>query len=205
MQTDTYANLATLVKGLTGNTAFTTSEDTLIASFINRRIYHAYRRTNYWPRYLKLGESRTAANSTIPFTQSSLNSIDSFLRVYESEPYLIDEVKEYDFVVTADGAHVLGDVDDATAFYVDYRMRWEGPYNSTTNDDIPLEFFHYAAHAATADFLRYDKQHDKAAQEEQFAETLLMVELENVMNQRNANVASKRIRTHSSQQARHYR
>jgi len=55
VQTDTYANLATLIKGLTGNTTFTTEEDTLIASFINRRIYHAYRRTQHWPRYLKFG------------------------------------------------------------------------------------------------------------------------------------------------------
>lgn len=205
MQTDTYSNLATLVKGLTGNTTFTSEEDTLIQSFINRRIYNAYRRSIHWPRYATHGEERAATSGVIPFTEANLDSIDSFLRIYKEQPYQINSVTEYDFIVTADGAQVVGDTDDATSFYVDYKKRWEGPYNSTTNTDIPLEFFHYAAHGALADFLRYDKQHDKALAEEQAAEAYLMLELENVMNQRNINVAGKRIRTHASKQVRYSR
>ena len=83
MQTDTFTNLLTLVKGLSGNTSFTSAEETLVGSFINRRIYNAYKRSNYWPRYLVLGEARAATNSTIPFTQVTLNSIDSVLRIYD--------------------------------------------------------------------------------------------------------------------------
>lgn len=205
MQTDTYANLYTLIKGLTGNTAFISSEDTLIQSFINRRIYNAYRRSTYWPRYLVLGEARAASSGVIPFTQVTLNNIDTFMRIFKEEPYQVNSVSEYDFVVTADGAHVAGDTDDATTFYVDYKKRWDGPYNDTTNDDIPLEFFHYAAHGAVADFLRYDKQLDKAIAEEQNAENYLMLELGNFMNQRNVNLAGKRIRTHNTQQLRYSR
>ncbi len=205
MQTDTYSNLYTLVKGLTGNTTFTTEEDTLIQSFINRRIFQAYRRSVYWPRYLTLGEARAASDRTIPFTQSTLDSIDTFLRIYNNAPYETNSVTEYDFVVTADGAQVVGDTADATSFYVDYKKRLEGPYNNTTNDDIPLEFFHYAAHGAVADFLRYDKQLDKANSEEQYAEGLLMLELGNIQNQRNINLAGKRIRTHATQQTRYSR
>lgn len=205
MQTDTYANLYSLVKGLTGNTTFTSSEDTLIQSFINRRIYNAYRRSVYWPRYLVVGEARAASAGIIPFTQATLDSIDTFMRVFKEQPYQVNSVVEYDFVVTADGAQVVGDTDDATSFYVDYKKRWEGPYNDTTNDDIPLEFFHYAAHGAVADFLRYDKQLDKAMAEEQNAENYLMLELGNFMNQRNVNLAGKRIRTHNTQQARYSR
>lgn len=205
MQTDTYANLYTLIKGLTGNTAFISSEDTLIQSFINRRIYNAYRRSTYWPRYLVLGESRAASSGVIPFTQVTLNNIDTFMRIFKEEPYQVNSVSEYDFVVTADGAQVAGDTDDATTFYVDYKKRWDGPYNDTTNDDIPLEFFHYAAHGAVADFLRYDKQLDKAIAEEQNAENYLMLELGNFMNQRNVNLAGKRIRTHNTQQLRYSR
>ena len=205
MQTDTYANLATLVKGLTGNTEFASDEDALIQSFINRRIFHAYRRSQHWPRYLVFGEARAASSSVVPFTQATLNSIDTFLRIYKEEPYQVNSVVEYDFIVTADGAQVVGDTDDATTFYVDYKKRWEGPYNSTTNDDIPLEFFHYAAHGAVADFLRYDGQHDKATQEENYAESLLMLELGNVMNQRNINRAGTRVMTHNTQQLRYSR
>jgi hypothetical protein len=205
MQTDTFTNLLTLVKGLSGNTSFTSAEETLVGSFINRRIYNAYKRSNYWPRYLVLGEARAATNSTIPFTQVTLNSIDSFLRIYDEEPWVTNSVDEYDFVVTADGAQILTNTSGASTFYVDYKKRWEGDYNSTTNQNVPLEFFHYGAHGAFADFLRYDGQLEKASAEEGYAESLLMLELENVMNQRNLNTAAKRIRSHTTQQARYTR
>ena len=205
MQTDTFTNLLTLVKGLSGNTSFTSAEETLVGSFINRRIYNAYKRSNYWPRYLVLGEARAATNSTVPFTQVTLNSIDSFLRIYDEEPWVTNSVSEYDFVVTADGAQILTNTSGASTFYIDYKKRWEGDYNSTTNQNVPLEFFHYGAHGAFADFLRYDGQLEKAAAEEGYAESLLMLELENVMNQRNLNTAAKRIRSHTTQQARYTR
>jgi len=205
MQTDTFTNLLSLVKGLTGNTAFTASEDTLVAQFINRRIYNAYRRSQYWPRYLVVGEARAASDSVIPFTQATLNSIDTFLRIYDAEPFVTNSVTEYNFLVTADGARVLSNTGDASTFYVDYKKRWEGDYNSTTNQNVPLEFYQYAAHGAFADFLRYDGQNEKAMAEEAYAEGLLVLELGTVMNQRNANTAAHRVRSHSTQQARYSR
>lgn len=202
MQTDTYSNLLTLVKALSGNTALTVQEETLIGSFINRRIYNAYRRSAYWPRYLVLGEARAASSNVIPFDQVTLNSVDTFLRVYDQQPYLTNSVDEFEFVVTNSGAQVLSNTDSLTTFYVDYKKRWDGDYNSTTNQNVPLEFFHYAAHAAFADFLRYDGQNDKAQAEEGYAESLLVLELENAMNQRNANRVASRFRSHATSQAR---
>ena len=202
MQTDTYSNLLTLVKALSGNTALTAQEETLIGSFINRRIYNAYRRSAYWPRYLVLGEARAASSNVIPFDQVTLNSVDTFLRVYDQQPYLTNSVDEFEFVVTNSGAQVLSNTDSLTTFYVDYKKRWDGDYNSTTNQNVPLEFFHYAAHAAFADFLRYDGQNDKAQAEEGYAESLLVLELENAMNQRNANRVASRFRSHATSQAR---
>jgi hypothetical protein len=201
MQTDTYSNLLTLVKGLSGNTTFTSAEDALVGSFINRRIYNAYRRFAYWPRYLVIGEPRAASSSVIPFDQATLNSIDTFLRVYDEAPYVTNSVDEFEFVVTADGAKVISNTDSLTVFYVDYKKRWGGDYNSTTNQNVPLEFFHYAAHAAFADFLRYDEQNEKAAAEEAYAESLLVLELENAMNQRNSN-RTTRFRSHATAQSR---
>ena len=133
MQTDTYSNLLTLVKALSGNTSLTPQEETLIGSFINRRIYNAYRRSSYWPRYMVLGEARAASSNVIPFDQVTLNSIDTFLRVYDQQPYLTNSVDEFEFVVTYDGARVLANTDSLTTFYVDYKKRWEGDYNNTTN------------------------------------------------------------------------
>ena len=202
MQTDTYSNLLSLVKGLSGNTSYTSAEETLVGSFINRRIYNAYRRSAYWPRYLVLGEARAASGSVIPFDQATLNSIDTFLRIYDEAPYVTNSVDEFEFVVTANGAKVISNTDSLTTFYVDYKKRWEGDYNNTTNQNIPLEFFHYAAHSAFADFLRYDGQNEKAAAEEAYAESLLVLELENAMNQRNANRVASRFRSHATSQSR---
>jgi len=201
MQTDTYSNMVALVKGLSGNTAFTPAEEVLVGSFINRRIYNAYRRYAYWPRYLVLGEARAASSSTIPFDQPTLNSIDTFFRIYDQPPYVTNSVDEFEFVITSSGAQVISNVDTLTTFYVDYKKRWDGDYNNTTNQNVPLEFFHYGAHAAFADFLRYDEQNEKAAAEEAYAESLLVLELENSMNQRNAN-RTTRFRSHATSQSR---
>jgi len=203
MTTDTYSNLLELVKALSGNTALTTEETSLVNQFINRRIYNAYRRINYWPRYLVLGEARAVSGGVVPFTQATLNPIGSFLRIYDEAPYGTYSVTELTYNVTADGADIVSPPDGLDTVYVDYKKRWDGPYNSTTNSLVPLEFFHYAAHAAFADFLRYDGQNDKAAAEEGYAESLLVLELEDVMNQRNFNTAGKRIRSHQTTQSRH--
>ena len=156
---------------------------------------------DFTSRYLVLGEARAATNSTVPFTQVTLNSIDSFLRIYDEEPWVTNSVSEYDFVVTADGAQILTNTSGASTFYVDYKKRWEGDYNSTTNQNVPLEFFHYGAHGAFADFLRYDGQNEKAAVEDAYAEGLLVLELENAMNQRNSN-RTTRFRSHATAQSR---
>jgi len=203
MTTDTYGNLLELVKALSGNTALTTEETSLVNQFINRRIYNAYRRINYWPRYLVLGEARAVSGGVVPFTQATLNPIGSFLRIYDEAPYGTYSVTELTYNVTADGADIVSPPDGLNTVYVDYKKRWDGPYNSTTNSLVPMEFFHYAAHAAFADFLRYDGQNDKAAAEEGYAESLLVLELEDVMNQRNFNTAGKRIRSHQTTQSRH--
>ena len=203
MQTDTFNNLLTLTKALTGNTAFTAEETVLVSSFINRRLYNAYRRNQHWPRCLVAGEARALSAGVVPFTQATLNPIDTFLRIYKEEPYGTYSVPELTFYVTGNGATLVSPPDDVTTVYVDYKKRWEGDYNTTTNTQVPQEWFQYAAHGAFADFLRYDGQNEKAAAEDAYAESLLMLELENVMNQRNFNTVGKRIRSHSSTQARH--
>jgi hypothetical protein len=139
----------------------------------------------------------------VPFTQATLNPIDTFLRIYNEAPYGTYSVPELTFYVTANGAALVSPPDDVTTVYVDYKKRWDGDYNTTTNTQVPQEFFQYAAHGAFADFLRYDGQNEKAAAEDAYAESLLMLELENVMNQRNFNTVGKRIRSHTSTQSRH--
>ena len=150
-----------------------------------------------------LGEARAVSGGSVPFTQATLNPIGSFLRIYDEAPYGTYSVTELTYNVTSDGADIVSPPDGLDTVYVDYKKRWDGPYNSTTNSLVPMEFFHYAAHGAFADFLRYDGQNEKAAAEEGYAESLLVLELEDVMNQRNFNTAGKRIRSHQTTQSRH--
>ena len=202
MQTRTWDSLLSLTKGLCGTSSFESTEETMVGNFLNRRLYFAYKRTDYWPRYIVLGEARTASANVIPFTQSTLNTIDTFLRIYDASPYDTDSVTEYEFNVISTGAKVAGNSSDATTFYVDYKKIWTGPFNATTNTSVPEEHYEYAAHGAYADFLRWDKQTDKAAVADAEAEQILMLELANPMMQRTSNLAGKRIRTHGSYQSR---
>jgi hypothetical protein len=202
MTTRTFQTLKDLTKGLCGVTRFANDEDAVIASFINRRLYNAYRRSDYWPRYLVLGQARAVVAGAIPFTQVTLTAIDTFLRIYDAAPYVSTAAREYNFNVTSSGAIPVGDVDSSvTAYYVDYKRVFDGPY-SDSNSEVPNEFFEYAAHGAYADFLRYDKQTDKALVADQEAEVLLNLELSSVMIQRTAQKAGMRITTHATTQAR---
>ena len=55
MQTRTYAELLSLIQSLSG-VIFATLELGRIKALINRRALRAFRSTNYWPRFLKIGE-----------------------------------------------------------------------------------------------------------------------------------------------------
>jgi hypothetical protein len=71
MQTDTYANLLIRIQALAGVDAFATSELTLINSLINRRGYQAYRASDLWARFLKVGQARPGPLNVIPFSYTA--------------------------------------------------------------------------------------------------------------------------------------
>jgi len=121
----------------------------------------------------------------------ALTEVDTFIRVFNSFPYNLQGAGEYEIFVQSDGCHVMGNSTSAPGFYVCYKKVWDGPYNNSSNDDIPREQFDYIAHAAYADFLRMDRQNDKAIAEEQVALQYLMVELERPQNQANSQLTSR--------------
>jgi hypothetical protein len=75
MQTKTYTELFALVQALCG-VVFASVEAPRIKALINRRALRAYRSTNYWTRFLKVGEERAAVNSVIPYSGVSTNKIE---------------------------------------------------------------------------------------------------------------------------------
>lgn len=131
----------------------------------------------------------------------AIPAIDGYNRIWEEDPKNLNSAREYEFWVDSDGAHVIGNYQGLDGFWVGYRKRWPGPY-TTAAVDIPLEFYHYAAHAAYADFLRMDQQTDKARMEEAIADEYLMVELDRAQIQKNFNNVYGRIQTHLSNQSR---
>ena len=204
MQERTYSDLLTLIRSLSGAGSFTTEEQTSILSFVNRRASEAYNMSQSWPRYLVVGEERAIGSSpaaTIPYAEAGKNTIYEWIRIHRTQPFLRNSALEFDFYVDSNGAHILNlTTADATSAFVTYKKELGQFTANSTN--IPGEWFAFIAHAAYADFLRMDGQHDKALNEEQVAQGYIAIELEKVDNMMNNNTALKRFSTYINRQAR---
>jgi len=204
MQTKTYAELFALIQALCG-VVFASIETPRIKALINRRALRAYRATNYWPRFLKIGEQRVVTSGVVPFTESGLDSIDTFLRVHKQAPYVTASVQEYDIMVTASGATlVVGDLDPSEAF-VTYKAQLTATYGDGAGETtaIPAEWFQYLAHGTYADYLRAEGQQEKAALADQEAEGLLQDELIRIDEQHTLQMVANRVFTNANMQMRY--
>jgi hypothetical protein len=204
MQERTYSDLLTLIRSLAGAGGFTAEEQTSILSFVNRRASEAYNMSQSWPRYLVVGEERaidSSPASTIPYAEAGKNTIYEWIRIHRTQPFLRQSALEFNFYVDSNGAHILNlTTADATSAFVTYKKELSQFTENSTN--IPGEWFAFMAHAAYADFLRMDGQHDKALTEEQVAQSYIAMELEKVDNMMNNNTALKRFSTYINRQAR---
>ncbi len=79
MTSETYSDLLERIQALAGVDAFTSDEETLIGSFINRRIYQAYRASDTWARYIVGAEARPGPSGIIPweYTETDGNRVIS--------------------------------------------------------------------------------------------------------------------------------
>ena len=204
MQTKTYTELFALIQALCG-VVFASIETPRIKALINRRALRAYRATNYWPRFLKIGEERVVTSGVVPFTEAGKDSIDTFLRVHKQAPYVTASVQEYDIMVTANGATlVVGDLNPATAF-VTYKAQLTDTYGDGAGETsaIPAEWYQYLAHGTYADYLRAEGQQEKAALADQEAEGLLQDELVRIDEQHTLQLVANRIFTNANMQMRY--
>lgn len=150
---------------------------------------------------LTSGTGSETYTGTATVVADAVPDIDSFNRIWSTNPLLLNSAIEYEFYVDSDGAHVVNNYSGLEGFWVGFVKKWGGPYADTATD-IPGEFFEYAAHAAYADFLRGDGQVDKAIAEENIAQQYLVVELDKAETQRNNNALYRRISTYTSRQSR---
>ena len=202
MQIKTYTDLYNLIVALSGVGNFTTEEKNNILQFVNRRAFEAYRASPSWPRYAVIGEERTvSSDGLVPYVEAGLDNISDFQRIYRTQPFNRESALEYEFYVDSNGAKVLNLIaNDSGKVFVNYQK--ELPVFTEDSEDIPQEFFFFLGHAAYADFLRMDGQHNKSMQEEQIAGTYLALELEKIDLRSNNNTINKKFSTYVNRQSR---
>jgi hypothetical protein len=204
MQTRTYAELLSLIQSLSG-VVFATLELGRIKALINRRALRAYRSTNYWPRFLKIGEERAVTSDVVPYTESGKSSIDTYLRIHVQAPYVTTSVQEYDIMVTADGAKLVAGNTAPTSAFVTYKAQLTDTYGDGNGEStaIPAEWYQYMAHGTYADYLRAEGQQEKAALADQEADMLLQEEMIRIDEQHTLQMVANRIFTNANMQMRY--
>lgn len=204
MQTRTYAELLSLIQSLSG-VVFATLELGRIKALINRRALRAYRSTNYWPRFLKVGEERTVTSNVVPYTEAGKDAIDTYLRIHVQAPYVVTSVQEYEIMVTADGATLVAGNAAPTSAFVTYKKQLTDTYGDGAGEStaIPAEWFQYIAHGTYADYLRAEGQQEKAALADQEADMLLQEEMIRIDEQHTLQLVANRIFTNANMQMRY--
>ena len=204
MQTKTYAELFALIQALCG-VVFASIETSRIKALINRRAMRAYRASNYWTRFLKIGEERVISSSVIPYSESGLSSIDTFLRVYKQAPYISSSVQEYDIMITSSGATLVSGGLNPTEAFVTYKAQLTDTYGDGSGEStaIPAEWYQYMAHGTYADYLRAEGQQEKSVIADQEAELLLQDEMIRLDENHTSGLVSNRIFTNANMQMRY--
>ena len=81
MQEVTYTSIYDQVRALAGVSDFTTQEQSLITTLVNRRARFAYEASDFWPRWLVVGERRTYSANTVVATGFVIGSTYTILTI----------------------------------------------------------------------------------------------------------------------------
>lgn len=205
MQTKDYTNdLLPLIKSLCG-VEFANIELPRIKAMVNSRAKRAYRASNFWPRFLVVGEERDVVNGYVPWTQAGLDSVDTFVIIHRSAPYIADSAQNFDFYVDFTGAKIVdGDLNSASAFTT-YKKQTAAVYGdgtSGTTTEVPDEWFEYLAHGTYSDWLRSEGQMEKSQIADAEAMDKLTDELIRIDEMRSSALVSTRIQTNANMQSR---
>ena len=168
---DTFGELKALTFALIGREYTDTSASfTRLKSLWNYSAKKAYKATNYWERYLVVGDERTVSNkNVVPRAQSGLDTIDTFLRIFKEDPNVKRSV-EYKFVSKSNGALLTGvagrlssdlyedpsnagfylqpdtSEDDSSVFVI-FKKAFNPDFgNAGDSEAVPSEFMPYMAH-----------------------------------------------------------
>jgi hypothetical protein len=201
MRTRNYSDLLELIQALCG-VVFASIETGRINALANRRANRAYRASDYWTRFLVVGEERAVSNGVIPFDEGVLRGIDTFLRIHKDLPNSNTAVQEFYFSEGIDVAKLVSGTLDPSVAYVTYKAVMPESYGQSSTE-IPAEWFQYLAHGTYADYLRAEGQQEKAALADQEANEILTDELMRAENVSTQNLVATRFLTNANMQMRY--
>lgn len=171
----TFSDLKDLTFALIGR-EYTSSSNQYkrIVSLLNQGARTAYKASNYWERFLVVGEERTVSDSEVSSVEGGKDTIDTFLRIYKQQPFERSHVQECDFYVKGGSAKILGTSSNASSVFVTYKKEYTPNYTSASfdSDTVPAEFLSYMAHYAAYTWQRSVEQN---ASENNFALSLSIV------------------------------
>jgi hypothetical protein len=171
----TFQELKDLTFALIGREyASTSAAFKRLVSLWNQGAKRAYRASNYWERYLVVGEERTVSGSEVSSSEGSKSNIDTFLRVYKQQPFEGNHVQECDFYVKGGSAKIMGSSSGASSVFVTYKKPLDVNLSETDelSTELPEEFMPYMAHYAAYTWQRSVEQN---ASENNFALSLSIV------------------------------
>jgi len=177
MTTKTYSDVLDQIKSLCG-VEFATIELPRVNALFNRRAKRAYRASNNWPRFIKVGETRAVTTRNVPYSEGALDTIGTFLKIQAVAPYTTASPQDFNFFVDSAGARLITSANPVSAF-VTYKKVLSDTYGETTGMQqlIPAEFSDYIAHGVYADYLRAEGQQEKSLAADQEAALILEDEL----------------------------
>jgi hypothetical protein len=183
MTTKTYTELLDQIKSLCG-VEFATIELPRINALVNRRAKRAYRASNNWPRFITVGQARAVSSKNVPYTESPLDTIGTFLKIQAVAPYTTPSPQDYNFYVDSGGAKLITSANPSSVF-VTYKKVLSDTYGETTGmqSAVPSEWFDYIAHGVYSDYLRAEGQQEKSQLADSEASMILNDELVQIEQQ----------------------
>lgn len=197
----TFTDASRKFQSISGLETLTSADTFFLEGSFSRSALNAYHESNFWPRFLTVGEERTVTNETIPYVENGKNTISEFIRIYDGEPYSKLPSYEYEFYVDGNGANIINTYDDVTTAYVTYKVLYN-PSFTRDSTDIPQEFLDYMLFTALGDFYTGDGQTENAAVAYNRASNSLNSELFRLEQKNNSNIMGLRFLTHHNKQAR---
>tara|TARA_R110002167_G_scaffold136225_1_gene322867 strand:- start:329 stop:1033 length:705 start_codon:yes stop_codon:yes gene_type:complete len=189
LQNDTFVDLKNLTFALIGREyADTTASFGRLKALWNYAAKKAYRQTNYWERFLVVGDERTVVNGNeVPRDATDKDSIDTYLRIYANNPNTT-RGPIYPFIVKGSGATLTGNANNSpsnglyvsestdgfylqpdngstdTKIFATYKKAYNPDYgNAGDTEEIPAELLPYMAHLAAYTWQRSVAQNSDEA------------------------------------------